>query len=114
MMQPLLRECVLERPHHVLLPHELGERPGAPFAGEDLGHRKNGERKNVSGILQPDSPPFTVFYRLLKLLFQSHWMFILVIFPCARRSKLVAQGKMGGEPYPRHLHEIAVAASFRT
>jgi hypothetical protein len=44
MMQPLLRERVLERPHHVLLPYQLGKRPGAPLAGEDLGHWKNGER----------------------------------------------------------------------
>ena len=32
-VQPLLVERIGERPHHVLLPHELAKAPGAPFTG---------------------------------------------------------------------------------
>ena len=36
-VQPLLAQRVRERAHDVLLADELGEAPGAPLAGENLG-----------------------------------------------------------------------------
>jgi len=45
-VQSLVRKRALERPHHVLLPYQLGKRSRAPLAGKNLSHRKtvNSER----------------------------------------------------------------------
>ena len=40
-MQPLHLERVGQRPHDVFLTDQLGKNPGAPLAGENLGHGKS-------------------------------------------------------------------------
>jgi hypothetical protein len=44
-VQSLVRKRALERPHHVLLPYQLGKRSRAPLAGKNLSHGEtvNGE-----------------------------------------------------------------------
>ncbi len=101
MMQPLFRQCVSERANHMLLANQIGESSRAPLARQDLvthgtDSSRWGKRPrwSFSGSATEGAGRGGAHKALRIAAMTGPWK--------------------GGEPYPRHSHETAVAASFRT